>query len=292
MLKDNNQKSKDQIITLRQNENKYAIREEVRGKTTIISSDMIILTHGYNVSEEGAEDAYKEFQKKFNKYSNQLSTLNKAIYWLTWPSDKPNKLDSIVSYFKTIDVAKNCGEKLAEYLNKLNFSASNKQPHIILIGHSLGCRLLLEALKQTIKTNFKLEVFLMAAAVPLSMVQPGQELNPSISSKEKYRILYSKKDLVLKYTFPIGQKLAGEGFDRAVGFTGNPKMGVWSNTKDMENYNHSDYWKGEESVQWILSQLGILKTYSRNLKLERPTIASKSRYLKWRTIPERKLSYS
>ncbi|NET43870.1 DUF726 domain-containing protein [Okeania sp. SIO2B3] len=292
MLKDNNQKSKDRIITLRQNENKYAIREEVHGKTTITSSDIIILTHGYNVSEEGAEEAYKEFQKNFNKYSNQLSTLNKAIYWLIWPSNKPNKRDSELSYFKTVGVAKNCGEKLAEYLKKLNFSASNKQPRIILIGHSLGCRLLLEALKKTIKTNFKLEVFLMAAAVPVSMVQPGQQLNPSISSTEKYRILYSKKDWVLEYTFPWGQKLAGEGFDQAVGFKGNPNMGVWSNTKDMENYGHSDYWKGEKSVKWILSQLGILKTSSRNLKLERPTIASKSRTLKWRTIPERELSYS
>ncbi|NES70327.1 MAG: alpha/beta hydrolase, partial [Okeania sp. SIO2D1] len=175
---------------------------------------------------------------------------------------------------------------------KLNFSTSNKQPRIILIGHSLGCRLLLEALKQTIKTNFKLEVFLMAAAVPVSMVQPGQQLNPSISSTEKYRILYSKEDLVLKHTFPMGQMLAGEGFEQAVGFKGNSNVGIWSNTKDMENYDHSDYWKGEKSVQWILSQLGILKTSSRNLKLERPTIASKSRTLKWRTISERKLSYS
>ncbi|NET24773.1 DUF726 domain-containing protein [Okeania sp. SIO1I7] len=292
MLKDNNQKSKDRIITLRQDENKYAIREEVRGKTTITSSDMIILTHGYNVSEEGAEEAYKEFQKNFNKYSNQLSTLNKAIYWLIWPSNKPDQLDSKLSYFQTVSVAKNCGEKLAEYLKKLNFSASNKQPRIILIGHSLGCRLLLEALKKTIKTNFKLEVFLMAAAVPVSMVQPGQQLNPSISSTEKYRILYSKEDWVLEHTFPIGQMLAGEGFEQAVGFKGNPKKEVWSNTKDMENYTHSDYWKGEKSVQWILSQLGILKTSSRNLKLERPTIVSKSRTLKWRTISERKLSYS
>ncbi|NEP80745.1 MAG: DUF726 domain-containing protein [Okeania sp. SIO3B3] len=289
MLKDNNQKS--QIITLRQSENKYAIREEVRGQATITSSDMIILIHGYNVSEEGAENAYKEFQKNFNKYSNQLSTLNKAIYWLVWPSDKPNIIDSTFSYFKTVSVAKNCGEKLAEYLNKLNFSASNKQPRIILIGHSLGCRLLLEALKKTIKTNFKLEVFLMAAAVPVSMVQPGEQLNPSISSQEKYRILYSKKDWVLEHTFPIGQKLAGEGFEQAVGFKGNPKKGVWSNTKDMEHYTHSDYWKGEESVQWILSQLGILKTSSRKLKFQRPTIGSNSRTLTSRSISERKLSY-
>ncbi|NEP87016.1 MAG: alpha/beta hydrolase [Okeania sp. SIO2C2] len=216
---------KDKIITIRKNI--YAIKEKVDGKTEIPDRDIIILVHGYNVSEEGAKEAYTKFQENFSKYSSQLSKLNKAIYCFLWPSDKPNKLDSILSYFKTVNTAKICGERFAKYLNKLNLiSTSNEQPRITLIGHSLGCRLLLEALKKTVNTNLRLEVFLMAPAVPVSMVQPDKQLNSSISSTEKYSILYSKKDDVLKWTFPLGQKLAGEGFDEAVGLKGNPHKGV------------------------------------------------------------------
>ncbi|NET77644.1 alpha/beta hydrolase [Okeania sp. SIO1F9] len=273
---------KDKIITIRKNI--YAIKEKVDGKTEIPYGDIIILVHGYNVSEEGAKEAYTKFQENFSKYSSQLSKLNKAIHYFLWPSDKPNKLDSILSYFKTVNTAKVCGERFAKYLNKLNLiSTSNEQPRITLIGHSLGCRLLLEALKKTVNTNLRLEVFLMAPAVPVSMVQPDKQLNPSISSTEKYSILYSKKDDVLKWTFPIGQKLAGEGFDEAVGLKGNPHKGVWSNTKET-TYGHSDYWKGEESAEWIAAKLGVLKTFSRKLKLQRPTPAFEARDLKWRKI--------
>lgn len=192
-----------------------------------------------------------------------------------WPSNKP--FLSALFYSKTVKTAQICGERFAEYLNKLNLiSTSNQQPRIILIGHSLGCRLLLEALKKTIKTNLRLEVFLMAPAVPVSMVRPGQPLNPSISSTEKYNILYSRKDSVLNRFFGIGQAMAGEGFNEAVGLKGNPARGVWSNSKET-TYDHSGYWKGEESAKWIAAQLGVLKTVSRNLKLQRPTTAFQAR---------------
>ncbi|NEQ35413.1 MAG: alpha/beta hydrolase [Okeania sp. SIO3I5] len=282
----------DKIITIR--ENIYAIKEKVDGKTEIPYREIIILVHGYNVSEEGATVAYKKFEKNFSKYSSQLSKLNKAIYWFMWPSDK--LFLSPLFYFQAVKKAKICGERFAEYLNKLNLISTNNQPpSITLIGHSLGCRLLLEALKKTIKTNLKLEIFLMAPAVPVSIVKPDKPLNPSISSTEKYRILHSRKDGVLNKFFGIGQAMAGEGFDEAVGLKGNPNTGVWSNTKET-TYDHSDYWGGEESVEWIASQLGILKTVSRNLKLQRPTtafegreltIASESREIKTREIPWR-----
>ena len=152
MITANNQE--DRIITIRQNG--YSIREKVKGKIELPHSQIIILVHGYNVSEEGAKEAYKKFQENLSKYCSQLSQLEKEIYWFLWPSDKPNKIDSVISYYKTVETAKICGEKFAKYLNKLKLkSLNNKPPHIILIGHSLGCRLLLEALKNTNKNNKK-----------------------------------------------------------------------------------------------------------------------------------------
>ena len=282
MLKEHNHE--DKIISIR--ENVYGIKEKVEGKTKIPYNDIIILVHGYNVSEKEAQKAYTNFQENFNKYCSQLSELNQSIYWFFWPSDKPSKLESVYSYFKTVNTAKICGKKFTSYLNKLNLiSTKNKRPSLILIGHSLGCRLLLEAVKNNIKTNYKLEVFLMAAAVPVTMVEPGQELHPSLSSNEKYSILYSKKDRVLRWAFPPGQKLAGEEFNEAVGLKGQPNV-VWNKSKET-TYHHSDYWKGEESAEWIALRLGVLKTPSRRLKLKPLTMASEVRDLSWRKIPER-----
>ena len=175
-------------------------------------------------------------------------------------------------------------------MKKLNLiSISNKPPRVILIGHSLGCRLLLEALKKQMKTNYRLEVFLMAAAVPVSMVKPGQELNHSISSAEKCTILYSKNDFVLRATFPPGQALAGEGFNEAVGLKGKPS-GVWYKREEMPNYKHGDYWKEKKSAEFIAQQLGFPKSSSspRKLKLQRSMIAASERGdLTERKIPER-----
>lgn len=47
---------------------------------------MIVLVHGYNVSEEGAEEAYTKFQDNFYKYCSPLYSLKDAIYWFFCPS--------------------------------------------------------------------------------------------------------------------------------------------------------------------------------------------------------------
>ena len=133
------------------------------------------------------------------------------IDWFLWPSDKPNKINRIFSYYKTVETAKNCGKKLANYLNPIEFNyANNKPPRIILSAHYLGCRVLLEALKETQKEHKQWEIFLMAAAVPVYLIKEGELLDLKGDNTEKYNILYSQNDLVLKIAFPPGQRLAGE----------------------------------------------------------------------------------
>ncbi|MDJ0531249.1 MAG: alpha/beta hydrolase [Xenococcaceae cyanobacterium MO_207.B15] len=296
MIKESN--PKDKIITLRGGEKGYKIKDKVDGKTQIHYREIIILVHGYNVSEEDAEKSYTAFQEYFEKYCCPLSELDKAIYRFFWPSDEPNKVVSALSYHKKVATAKECGEKFAQYLEKLNLiSISNKPPSVILIGHSLGCRLLLEALKKPLKTDYKLKVFLMAPAVPVFMVKPGEELDHSISSAEKSTILYSEKDRVLRRTFPPGQALAGEGFNEAVGLKGNPRFGVWDEREEM-SYGHGGYWgysndptkkeKELESAKFIVEQLGVLKPSSRNPNLQRTIGTSERGDLTERKIRERK----
>ncbi len=287
-MKQDNQNNR--IITLRRNN--YFIADKVRGKTVINSPEIMILIHGYNVSEEEAKETYRKFEKNFNLYCNKVSTLNKVIYWFLWPSDKPNKLSSMISYYQTLKSAKICGKKFADYLNQLQLKSFNNQPpRIILIGHSLGCRLLLEALKTTKKDNKIWDIILMAAAVPVDLVKQGELLNLQKNTRENYHILYSKNDLVLRIAFPAGQRLAGEASWEAVGFKGNPNPGTWSKRKEM-NYDHSDYWPGEEAAQWITLQLGIVKTTSRKVKTDRLSPAVRSRDVNSRTIGNRQAKSS
>ncbi|MGK7886599.1 MAG: alpha/beta hydrolase [Crocosphaera sp.] len=287
-MKQHNPKNK--VMTLRSNG--YFIASKVKGKTIINFPEIIILIHGYNVSEEGAKEAYTKFENNFNFSCKKMSSLSQAIYWFLWPSDKPNKLDSAICYYKTVRSAKICGKKLAEYLNQLEFNYSNnKPPRIILIGHSLGCRVLLEALKETKKEHKQWEIFLMAAAVPVNLIKAGELLDLKRDNTEKYNILYSQKDLVLKIAFPPGQRLAGEASREAVGFKGNPRIGFWSNRKQV-NYDHSGYWKGEEAAEWIALQLGVLKTTSRKVQPDRPSLNFRSADVNWRTIRQREIKPS
>ena len=62
---------KNKVISLRNNN--YYVADKVRGETIITTQKIIILIHGYNVSEQGVKAAYKRFENNFNLSSNNIS---------------------------------------------------------------------------------------------------------------------------------------------------------------------------------------------------------------------------
>jgi pimeloyl-ACP methyl ester carboxylesterase len=83
------------------------------------------------------------------------------------------------------------------------------------IGHSLGCRVILETLNiLRDKARFRVRhICLMAPAVPSEMLEPDgiyYDLLQSLSTDgTQVRVLRSMHDEVLHFAFPAGQAMAG-----------------------------------------------------------------------------------
>lgn len=207
----------------------------------------VLFVHGYNNSHEEARTSYARFRWWLEKLNARPRVLE-----LHWPGDSPITGLGFASYWRQTRMAVKCGQLLADFLEK-----PPQKAKFVLVGHSMGCRLILEALK-TMKPRHRRRkiagVCLMAAAVPIRMVE-NEELGPVTRDQAKWRILYSRGDGVLKGTFHIGQAAAFDSiFTRAVGYTGEPQIrwGAVGKCEEMhefwnyrENYyEHGWYWPG------------------------------------------------
>ena len=207
----------------------------------------VIFVHGYNNSHEEARTSYARFRWWLEKLNARPRVLE-----LHWPGDSPIVGLGWASYWRQTKVAAKCGRLLADWLEK-----APEDTQFVLVGHSMGCRLILEAL-ESLKVETRRRkiagVCLMAAAVPIRMIE-YYDLGPMIRDRAQWRILYSKGDLVLKGTFHVGQAGAFDSiFTRAVGFTGEPQsrwraVGKCEEMHEYWNYRenyygHGWYWPG------------------------------------------------
>jgi pimeloyl-ACP methyl ester carboxylesterase len=234
------------------------VREEIGhldGKDRVL-----LLIHGFNnnVSEalSGYDALLKNLRANFVTYTGQPAEF-------FWPGDSPNKIISTLSYPNQIRPAIDSGHRLATYLSGLH-GARNGPVEVSLVGHSLGCRVILELLALwtgTLPSNIVLgPIVLMAAAVVVGHVDTGGQLRAAATLGGKTLVLHSTGDQVLHLTFPPGETAAGEGiFPTAVGRFGGPS-GTWRGQTAMasagEAYSHGSYWPGTESANEIIRALG------------------------------------
>jgi pimeloyl-ACP methyl ester carboxylesterase len=214
------------------------------------SGNLLILVHGFNVSGTDALASYSQFLANLK---TKFNTQTAAIAEFLWPGDEPNKIISTLSYPNQIKPAIESGQALAVFLSGLQHSS----PLVVnLVGHSLGCRVILELLAKWtggLPPNISVGVVvLMAAAVVVKQVDAGGALRSAASLTLKNPVLYSEGDPVLQWTFPLGETAAGEGFfPTAVGRTGGPGA-TWHIPYPMSHngvaYVHGSYWPGEESA--------------------------------------------
>jgi pimeloyl-ACP methyl ester carboxylesterase len=220
--------------------------------------DLLILIHGYNNSRAEALASYGQFldnlKKKFPTQTGQTAEFH-------WPGDEPNKIISTLSYPNQIKPAIDSARELAAFLAGLQRGG----PIMInLVGHSLGCRVIMELLAHWTgglpPGIFIGAVILMAAAVKVKAVDDGGASRAAAMLTLKNPVLYSKGDPVLQWAFPIGETAAGEGFfPTAVGRTGGPPN-TWHVSTPMSHngqaYVHGSYWPGDESSTVATFALG------------------------------------
>jgi hypothetical protein len=227
-------------------------------------SRLSIFVHGFNNSEARAEDIWKKTHGLLVSgprpvRADELDPL--TLYF--WPGDMfvSGRLGAI-AYFAKVKRATECGEDLAMFL--VAHAARLGRPLTVqFVGHSLGCRLVLEVLRTLdgqpgVIVN---EVLLMAAAVPEGLCDKGSTYErPSTAMSRKDIALWSRNDEVLEGAFRKGQWMArrfrgepspgnGPNATEAVGFTGGPS-GRW--TSDVNSgLRHGDYWSTRSSVDQI-----------------------------------------
>lgn len=211
----------------------------------------VIFVHGYNNSYGKARASYATARWWLEHLQTSVGLLE-----LHWPGDSKRRFVSKFAYAEKIGVAETCGETLARWIAR-----APRGTTFSLIGHSLGCRLVLCAVKELRRQNeiHRLKaVCLMAAAVPVSSVVKDT-LGPVAGESLKWRVLFSRGDGVLTGAFPLGQTVGAIFYrntrfgNEAVGLTGEPQA-VWRDRWELYDsrtpveganyYGHSWYWPG------------------------------------------------
>lgn len=214
-----------------------------------------IFVHGFKNSEYDADNAWRQTHELLRPLVSPSAAASVAHYY--WPGDRfENSVGSALWYFKTVGTAVECGESLADWIARA--ALQRNEMVVQFVGHSLGCRVVLEAVTG-LAGNPRVRVgrvILMAAAVPEGLCHKGGTL-PGTTGPEEL-VLYSRADCVLKMVFPPGQWLARHPFNdptpargkwRAVGYTGGPN-GRWHRAES-SGYKHGGYWNSDESVRRI-----------------------------------------
>lgn len=243
-------------VTLRMDSHGGGLTRELRGTAAAFKPRRyaILLVHGYNVDEDSAYSVYRKFKKKLVALSPRIDV---DIGFVYWPGDGRVPLLRALKYPEKVGIAKLGSGQLAGYISRLR-SFGNRSCQVVVIAHSLGCRLVLEALnKLSSKTNI-IRIFLMAAAVPVKAVKNKGHLALALKETRQRSVFFSLDDKVLKRTFGVGQMAAkGERgiFPEAVGLRGRPERGVWTLREPMIGYGHSDYWDSQVIAQYVVNAL-------------------------------------
>jgi pimeloyl-ACP methyl ester carboxylesterase len=224
------------------------------------NDNVLILVHGYDNSLKCATGSYTTF---IDDLIAKFPTFMGQIVEFFWPGDSPIRIISVLSYPCQIQPAIDSAQRLSAYLWNLK-GAQNGPMTVNLVGHSLGCRVVLELLAQWtggLPPNIRVgTVMLMAAAVLVKHVDQGGQLRAAAALTDNGVVLSSKGDPVLHWAFPIGETAAREGFfPTAVGRSGGPQQ-TWRASFPMfdsgKPYTHGSYWPGDESSTAAATALG------------------------------------
>ncbi len=171
-----------------------------------------------------------------------------------WPGDAdwPGPLDWLdaLVYPAAVHTAQQAAVLLADLIERI--------PGLLrahFVAHSLGCRVVLETLN-FLWARGRLSIgaiCLMAASVERDTVAPGGRFADLLAALgeagSEILVLHSRRDQVLRFTFPLGQTGAGEGFlPEALGLEGPPPgMPGRVTGRRVAGANHGDYWGQQDN---------------------------------------------
>jgi pimeloyl-ACP methyl ester carboxylesterase len=227
---------------------------EIGGLEPDGQSPFVLLIHGYNVNQDDAHSSYQGFTNKLGKWLPP--SVIDTIWEFYWPGSLPIPGISALSYPVQIGNAKTSADRLAKYIKQVIGKSVHPIP-ITIVGHSLGCRVVMETLNLLGTLLHQFQVCVMAAAVQVDAINNGGKFNNAIEGTDNRYALHSSKDAILKYAFRAGQTAAFEGFfPEAVGSDGNPQY-IWTSISSDTQLGHGDYWDADISADRVASYLGV-----------------------------------
>jgi pimeloyl-ACP methyl ester carboxylesterase len=215
---------------------------------------VVLFVHGFNNAEEAARTSY----------GGVFTTVLADVGYFYWPGDtRAGFILSAPTYPLQITSALDSARRLADYLKGV-VGPGGSPSAVSFVGHSLGCRLILEAMRLALNDGLSWPevrvTALMAAAVPVDLVEEGQPLDAAARSARTLALFYSRADQVLNLSFPPGQAAAfAFGIEKAaygvaVGRFGQP-VGLPAERVDT-GLGHSEYWPSEDTADRVARMLG------------------------------------
>jgi len=214
---------------------------------------LVILVHGYNTPQHKAIARYDQITTKLHDIGVPDHRLA-SVWWLYWPGDRRWRATSTASFPWQIERSLAAAERLGAFLDRLS-----PDKEVVLVAHSLGSRLVLEAAEQVAHNRRGGEltaICLMAAAVPVALCE-GSGAYRARRAQVEY-VLHSRHDTVLSRVFRIGSWLGGDPWSEAVGRNGFPDE-RWGYRVRTE-LGHNDYYGDLSSVTAVARLLGIATT--------------------------------
>lgn len=237
---------------------------------------LVIFVHGYANDVKTATASYRSMLEHLGDMPEIPSTWLTDVFRFYWPGDLPLRGISQLSYRYQVTRAGESGQVLAELLTR--FATSGATREVVFVAHSVGSRVVLEAVGQLRKLRQQavppgapprevphvLGVVLMAGAVPEDECEPGRDFarRENIPGYPTEIILYSADDWVLARTFPLGQTVRVDQVRRpilpkAVGLEGGPPdRWLGPHLFDMKPFGHGDYWRHQSSADRVSGMFG------------------------------------
>lgn len=197
--------------------------------------EVVFATHGFNVNQD-------EGIHSLARLEGALGLPEGAFVFIgvLWPGDW---WVPVVNYPAEADDAVQCGRSLAAFIDARLTQASN----VSLVSHSLGARVVLEAVK-TMARKAR-EVCVLAAAADDDCLTTNQYRDARMNAK-RTSVLASRGDTVLELAYPAGDFLSDLFYDddspwrKALGYHGpHPfpeELALYAQIPG-KKYGHGDY---------------------------------------------------
>ncbi|MER7457487.1 DUF726 domain-containing protein [Micromonospora sp. NPDC126480] len=216
---------------------RLAVQEEVRPDH---ARPWLIFIHGHNVDRAYALEQWRVLRRTLHVPA-QLQ-----VGLFLWPSDLwRNRTMSKLAYPAVTERAANVGRILASYLGPRN-------DRVILIGHSLGALVAVNAARELLPERQPLQAFvLLGAAIAVDdMTWPGEFHRVPLAGREA--VGFCPEDRVLRSVFRPGQRFARlfRRASEAVGLHGEPREARDWLARRTRVSDHS-YWRSEESAALV-----------------------------------------